>query len=161
VGFDGTSGHQQLAGCQGSPGRSGGRFDTASSPTAPTRTSAPEPATPRCPRTTHPLQPPSTSPGSGPRPDRGSAAVPPTGGIRADSAFPRPSRSAKAPSACGPTWATTPPPAASTLTRRVLLPFTCQVPFPLVILVVSQLRECPAGRACRVLTTSRHLMPRE
>ena len=54
----------------------------------------------------------------------------PAGGIRADNVSPSPSRSANAPNACSPTWAATPSPAASILTRRVLLPFTCQVPFP-------------------------------
>ena len=54
----------------------------------------------------------------------------PAGAIRAESTSPSPSRSANAPSACNPTWATAPSPAASILTRCVLLPFTCQVPFP-------------------------------
>jgi len=36
---------------------------------------------------------------------------------------------AVAPNACSPTWATTPFPPDSTLTRRVLVPFTSEVPF--------------------------------
>jgi hypothetical protein len=54
----------------------------------------------------------------------------PAGGMRVDRVSPSPSRSANAPRACSPTWATTPSPPASTLTRNVLLPFTRQEPFP-------------------------------
>jgi hypothetical protein len=54
----------------------------------------------------------------------------PAQGIRAEGASPSTNRSANAPSACNPTWATTPSPVASILTRRVLLDFACQVPFP-------------------------------
>jgi hypothetical protein len=49
----------------------------------------------------------------------------PVGPISAERASPRPSRSANAPNASNPTWATTPSPPASILTRRVLLPFIC------------------------------------
>ncbi len=52
----------------------------------------------------------------------------PRGGIRAESESPSPNRSAKAPRACSPTWATTPAPPGSTTTRRVLVPFTLEVP---------------------------------
>ena len=46
----------------------------------------------------------------------------PRGGIRAESAFPSPNRSAKAPRACSPTWPTTWSPPDATTRRRVLLP---------------------------------------
>ncbi len=45
-------------------------------------------------------------------------------GMRADSESPRPNRSAKAPRACSPTWATTWSPPGSTTTAAVLLAFT-------------------------------------
>ena len=50
-------------------------------------------------------------------------------GMRDDSASPSPNRSAKDPRACSPTWATTPAPPGSTMTRRALVPFTLEVPF--------------------------------
>jgi hypothetical protein len=53
----------------------------------------------------------------------------PVRGMWADSASPRPNRSAKDPRACSPTWATTPAPPGSTTTRHVLVPFTLEVPF--------------------------------
>jgi hypothetical protein len=53
----------------------------------------------------------------------------PVHGIRDDSESPRPRRSAEDPRACRPTWATTPAPPGSTVTRAVLLPFTSDVSF--------------------------------
>jgi len=53
----------------------------------------------------------------------------PAQGMDPDSASPSPNRSAKEPRACSPRWATTPVPPGSTMTRRVLLPFTLEVPF--------------------------------
>jgi len=48
----------------------------------------------------------------------------PETGTRADSEWPRPRRSAKAPRACSPAWATTPLPEPSTTAGSVLLAFT-------------------------------------
>lgn len=48
----------------------------------------------------------------------------PVTGMRADRQSPRPRRSAKAPRACSPTWATTPLPDPSTSAESVLLRFT-------------------------------------
>lgn len=47
----------------------------------------------------------------------------PVMGMPVDSALPRPTRSAKDPRACSPTWATTWSPPPSTFTASVLLPF--------------------------------------
>ena len=55
----------------------------------------------------------------------------------------------------------TPSPAASILTRRVLLPFTCQVPFPEWSSMCRNTENALLEGPCRVLATSRHLMPRE
>jgi len=55
--------------------------------------------------------------------------APPLQGMAEESASPSPKRSAKEPRACSPTWATTPVPPGSTMTRRVLLPFTLEVSF--------------------------------
>jgi hypothetical protein len=52
----------------------------------------------------------------------------PLAGMRADRQSPTPRRSAKAPSACRPTWAATWSPPVSTSTGTVVLPFTSQVP---------------------------------
>jgi hypothetical protein len=49
-------------------------------------------------------------------------------GIRAESASPSPNRSANAPRACSPTWATTWEPPAPTTTGTTLLPCTWRVP---------------------------------
>jgi hypothetical protein len=84
----------------------------------------------------------------------------PLSGRRApgDSTSPRLSRSANDRRACSPTWATTPSPPASILTRRVLLRFTCQVPFPLDISMCRTNENALLEVPCRVLPTSRHLM---
>ena len=62
-----------------------------------------------------------------PRSCKGSRS--PLHGMAAESASPSPIRSANAPMACRPTWATTPAPPGSTTTRFVLLAFTLEVPF--------------------------------
>ena len=60
-------------------------------------------------------------------------------GRRADRASPSPSRSAKVPSACSPTWETTWSPPGSTTTRRVLLACISEVPFCLGLLALDKL----------------------
>ncbi len=52
----------------------------------------------------------------------------PVRGMRAESEWPSPNRSAKVPRACSPTWATTCSPPPSTTTATVLLAFTSEVP---------------------------------
>ena len=64
----------------------------------------------------------------------------PVAGIRADNELPSPKRSANAPKACSPTWATTWSPPPSTTTETVLLLFTSRVPSRSVILRVDNVR---------------------